>query len=211
MIFDLLFIVVVLATIGTFAMAAIAGVRGRWQRTAVLLRRWGIAVAVYLGAVVVVSLLSPARVLQVGEDWCFDDWCVAVNGVTLAQSLGSPDHSARAQGVFYVVRLQLSNHARGRPQRASSAAVYLLDGLGHRYGVSSEGQNAFEALEGRAQPLTATVPVGQSVRTVRVFDLPKGAGGVGVTIEHPVGFSPALFVIGDQASLFHRPTVVRLN
>jgi hypothetical protein len=32
-----------------------------------------------------------------------------------------------------------------------------------------------------------------------------------LTVEHPVGFSPGLFIIGDQASLFHRRTVVRLN
>lgn len=211
MIFDLLFIVVVLATVITFAMAAIAGVRGRRQRAVSLLRRWVAAAAIYLGAVVVVSLLSPQRVLAIGEDWCSDDWCVAVNSVTLVPDLGPSDHPVRAKGVFYVVRLQLSNHARGRSQRASSVAVHLLDGLGHRYGVSSEGQSAFEALDGPTPALTSTIPVRQSLTTVRVFDLPSDSRDVGLTIEHPVGVSPGLFVIGDQASLFHRSTVVRLH
>lgn len=211
MIFDLLFIAVAMATVIMFAMAAIAGIRGRRQRAVSLLRRCGVTFAIYLGAVVVVSLLSRQRVLAIGEDWCFDDWCVAVDGVTLAPELGSTDHPVRAHGVFYVVRLRLSNHARGRPQRASSAAVHLLDGLGHRHDVSSKGQNAFEALNGPTSSLTSTVAVGQSLTTVRVFDLPGDARDVGLTIEHPVGFSPGLFVIGDQASLFHRPTVVRLQ
>jgi hypothetical protein len=211
MIFDLLFIVVVLATVVTFVMAATAGVRRRRQRAGSLLRRWVAAVAIYLGAVVAVSLVSPQRVLAIGDDWCFDDWCVAVNSVTLAPELGPSDRPVRANGVFYVVRLRLSNHARGRTQRAGSVAVHLLDGLGHRHGVSSEGQSAFEARDGPTLPLTSTIPLHQSLTTVRVFDLPRDVHDVGLTIEHPVGFSPGLFVIGDQTSLFHRPTVVRLH
>jgi hypothetical protein len=211
MIFDLLFIVVVLATVVMLTMAAIAGLRGRRQRATALLLRCGVVAAVYVGAVAVVSLLSPQRVLAIGEDWCFDDWCVAVDSVTFASELGPSDHPVQANGVFYVVRLRLSNHARGRPQRASSAAVHLLDGLGHRYEVSQEGQRAYEAQDGPTPPLTTTVPIGESVTTIRLFDLPRDARGVGLTVEHPVGLSPSFFIIGDQASLFHRRTVVRLN
>jgi len=211
MIFDLVFIVVVVATVVMLAMAAIAGLRGRRQRATSLLLRCGVVSAIYLGGVVVVSLLSPQRVLAIGEDWCFDDWCIAVDSVTFASELGPSGHPVKANGVFYVVRLRLSNHARGRPQRATSAAVHLLDGLGHRYEVSHDGQSAYEAQDGPTPPLTSTVPIGRSVTTVRLFDLPRDARQVGLTVEHPVGFSPGVFVIGDQASLFHRRTVVRLN
>lgn len=211
MIFDLLFIVVVLATLAMLVMAAIAGVRGRRQQATILLLRCGAVVAVYLGLVVVVSLVTPRRVLAIGEDWCFDDWCVAVDSVDFAPEVGPSDHPVRANGVFYVVRLRLSNHARGRAQRASSAAVHLLDGLGHRYEVSLDGQSAYEAQYGPTPPLTSTITLGQSVTTVRLFDVQSAARDVGLTIDHPVGFSPGLFIIGDQASLFHRRTVVRLN
>ena len=211
MIADLLLLVVVGATVGLFGLAAIAAGRGRRRRAVSLLRRAAGLVAVYLAAVVVVSLVSPQRVLAIGEDWCFDDWCVAVDGVTLAPELGPPDNPLRAEGVFYVVRLRISNQARGRPQRASSAAVHLLDGLGHRYAVSPAGQVAFEAVEGPTPPLTSSLEVGESVTTVRVFDLPGDARDVGLTVEHPVGPAPGLFLLGDQASLFHRPTVVRLD
>lgn len=211
MIFDLLFIVVVLATVVMLAMAAVAGVRGRRQRACLLLRRWAVVVAIYLGAVVLVSLLTPQRVLAIGENWCFDDWCVAVDSVAVASDVGPSDHAVQANGVFYVVRLRLSNHARGRAQRASSAAVHLLDDLGHRYEVSHEGQSAYEAQHGPTPPLTATVPLGQSVTTVRIFDVQQDARDLGLAVEHPVGFAPGVFIIGDQASLFHRRTVVRLK
>ncbi len=210
-IFDLLFIAVVLASVVTLAVAIVFGLLRRRQRAVSLLVRLATGVAIYLGAVVVVSLMSPQRVLEIGEDWCFDDWCVAVDEVRLASELGRPDHRVTANGVFYIVELRFSNRARGRDQRAGSAAVHLLDGRLRQYEVSRHGQRALEAQDGPVPPLTSTVPLGQSVNTVQVFDLPQDARDVGLTVDHPVGPSPALFVIGDQASLFHRRTIVRLN
>lgn len=211
MIFELVFITFLLAGIVTVSAALRSALRGRGRRAVRLLVGCGVAAALYLGTVVIVSLNSPRRVLEVGEDWCFDDWCVAVSDVTLASELGPPERLVRTDGVFYVVRLRLSNHARGRTQRAGSAAAYLVDGRGDRYDVSHEAQAALEAQEGPARPLTAPISAGQSIDTVQVFDLPREASEVGLTVEHPVGFSPGLFVIGDQASLFHERTVVRLR
>lgn len=209
--FDLLFIVVVLTTLLMLGMVAIASLRGRRQRAVTLLLRCGFVVAIYLGAVVVVSLLTPRRVVEIDEDWCFDDWCVAVDSVSFAHEVGPSERPVRANGMFCIVRLRLSNHARGRDQRASSAAVHLLDEVGHRYEVSLEGQSAYESQYGPTPPLTATIPLGQSVTTVRLFDVPRVLSDVGLTVVHPEGFAPGLFIIGDQASLFHRRTVVRLN
>jgi len=211
MIFDLLFVVAFLGSIATFVVAVVAALRGRGRRTKSILIGYGMFAAVYLGAVVAVSLISPQRVLAIGNDRCFDDWCVAVEDVTFTRALGQGDRAVTANGVFYVVRLRLSNHGHGRPQRASSAAVHLIDGRGQRYDASRQGQDAFEAQRGPAPLLTSTIPVGQPVNTVQVFDLPKDARNVGLTIEHPVGLSPAVLVIGDDASLFHKPTIVRLN
>lgn len=209
--FELLFIVLVLASVVTIVAMAVAAVRGHRQRAVTLLRRYMMCAAIYLAILLVVSLVSPQRVLNVGEIRCFDDWCVAVEDVTLARELGQGDRLAEANGVFYVIELRLSNRARGRPQRASSAAVHLVDGEGRTYDLSPRGQAAFEAQRGPAAPLTSLLPVGQFLSTVQVFDLPEDAHDVGLTVEHPVGPSPALLIIGDDASLFHKPTIVRLN
>jgi hypothetical protein len=88
--------------------------------------------------------------------------------------------------------------------------VHLIDGAGRWYAVSPQGQNAWEAQYGPAAPLTSTLPVEQSLITVQIFDLPNDARDVGLMVEHPVGPSPSLFIIGDDASLFHKPTIVRL-
>jgi hypothetical protein len=85
-----------------------------------------------------------------------------------------------------------------------------VDGQGRKYDVSPPGQGAFEAEHGPAAPLTSTLALGQSLSTVQIFDLPDDARDVGLTVEHPVGPSPGLFIIGDDASLLHKPTIVRL-
>ena len=162
--------------------------------------------AVYLGVVVIVALASPQRIVALKEDRCFDDWCIAIEDVTLINELGQDGH-----GVFYVITLRLSNHARGRDQRASSIAIHLLDDQGRTYDLSPLGQAVWEAQQGPTAPLTSTVAVGQSLTTVQVFELPQDAHDVSLTVEHPVGPSPSLFIIGDEASLFHKPTIVRLR
>lgn len=210
MIFDLLFLLVVFATAALLVavIAALAAGRSRLARWLLVLGAAGLVI--YLGAVAAVSLASPQRILAVGDDWCFDDWCVAVERVATADALGQGASSVRADGAFHVVTLRLSNHARGRTQRAASAAVYLLDSQGRRYAVSSRGQAAFAAQHGATAPLTATLGVGRSLEVVQVFDLPLDASELGLTIEHPVGFSPGWLIIGDEASWLHKPTIVRL-
>ena len=119
MIFDLLFVIVFLGSVVTLASAAIASLRGRRQRALALVVGWATCVAIYLGVVVAVALVSPQRIFAIGEDRCFDDWCVAVRDVTVTHEMGTGVDAIKANGQFYVVTIRLSNHARGRSQRAS--------------------------------------------------------------------------------------------
>ena len=209
--FDLLFLVVCLASVITLAAILRALVQGHRRQARTLFVRYAIGTASYLGMVIVVSLVTPQRVVAIGENRCFDDWCLAVEGVAHTPELGPAEATVRATGVFYVVTLRLSNGARGRPQRANSAAVHLWDGQGRRYDLSRPGQEAFEAQHGPVPPLTVTLAVGQALNTVAVFDLPTNARDVSLTVEHPVGPSPGRLIIQDDASLFHKPAIVRLN
>lgn len=80
-IFDLLFLVLFLASVGTLIVASVVALRGRRARALVLLKRLGIVAALYLFVVIVVAALTPQRFLHVGDDQCSDDWCIAVRGV----------------------------------------------------------------------------------------------------------------------------------
>lgn len=210
-IFDLVFVVVFLATVVVLVTVLVQALRRRPTRAARLLAVYGVFLALYLGIVVAVSLATPQRFLDMGEDRCFDDWCVAVESVDTTSVLGQGDQVTKANGTFFVVTLRLSNHARGRAQRAASAAVYLRDDQGRRHDVSPLGQNAYEAEHGPTAPLTATLPLGQSLTTVRVFDAPVHAHILGLIVEHPVGFGPGMFVIGDDSSLMHKRMLIRLQ
>ena len=211
MLFDFLFIALVLTTIVVLVIAVINILHGRLRQAINLLVRCGAGLALYLGVVAVIGLFSPQRVIAFDQDRCFDDWCMAVEDVTQVRVLGQSEHQIQAKGMFYVVALRLSNHARGRAQRASSTTVHLVDGQGQLHNISLEGQAAYVAQFGSVSPLTALIPVGQSLHTVQVFDLPPDAEPVGLTVEHPVGFGPGLFIIGDEASLFHKSTIMRLH
>lgn len=210
-IFDLVFIVVFLGTVAVLVTVLVRALRRRLTQAVRLLAVYGVFLALYLCVVIAVSLATPQRFIDMGEDRCFDDWCVAVESVDTASVLEQGEQITKANGTFYVVTLRLSNHARGRAQRASSAAVYLRDDQQRRHDVSRQGQNAYEAEHGPTAPLTASLPLGQSLITVRVFDAPVNAHILGLTIEHPVGFGPGVFIIGDDSSLMHKRTLIRLQ
>ena len=80
-IFSLVLVLCVLASFVILLMTVHRLVRGRRASALALLSRWGVAVAVYLAISVVVSVARPVRIIEQGQNWCFDDWCVAVEGV----------------------------------------------------------------------------------------------------------------------------------
>ena len=96
-IFDLLFILVFLATVVTLIAAALAALRGRGTTALRILRLLGVCIAAYLATGLLVSVLEPRRVIA-GEPWCFDDWCLAVEHVS---------RSPGASDVTYAVDLRL--------------------------------------------------------------------------------------------------------
>ncbi|MCB1044838.1 MAG: DUF4352 domain-containing protein [Acidobacteria bacterium] len=209
-IFDLFFLFLVLATFSTLIADVALLFLGRFKTVLKLLLYYGVGLLLYFFALIAVSVTSEQREIAMKEDRCFDDWCIAVEDVSFAQQLGHEQYQAQAKGLFYIVKLRLSNHARGRDQRASSAAVHLFDRYGQNYDVSLTGQAAFEAEYGKTSTLTSTIPLGQSITVVQVFDVPQNADNIFLTVEHPVGWFPGLLIMGHESSLFHKPTIVRL-
>jgi hypothetical protein len=190
--FDLLFIALVLVSLGTLITAAVTALRRQGSRALRILGRLGICAAAYVGVVIVVALLAPQRVLNVGDPWCFDDWCLSVENV---------NRTAAPAEVTYDVSLRLFSRARRVSQRAMGAWVYAIDGRGNRYAPEPAPSSV---------PLDILLQPGESVRTSRVFKVPAGVGELGLITGHgPSGIST--FIIGDQGSLFHKRTFIRLK
>jgi hypothetical protein len=190
-IFDLLFVLVFLASVVTLLGAMFAGLRGQKARAIAILRRLGLCAAIYLGVVVIVSLVSPRRVLKVGDDLCWDDWCMTVTNVRKTPSNGT---------VNYLVTFRVSSRARRRPQRGF-ARVYMMDDRGGTYDpVPDPGDTPFEHLLHPREAISAT----------RVFALPADAQDPVIVMSHGGSF-PGNFIIGDSESLLHKRTVVRFD
>jgi hypothetical protein len=189
--FDLLFILLFLISVVTLLTAAVAAIRGR--RAAGILGVWTICVAIYLAGVAAVALATPQRVYAVGEDRCFDDWCIAVE---------SADRSPAPQGILYTVTLRVSSRARRVTQREKGANVYLTDDRGRRFDATPDPS---------ATPLDVSLEPGQAVRAKRTFLVPTDAHDVGLAFFHE-GSScfPGCFIIGEDSNPLHKHAVVRL-
>ncbi len=192
-IFDLLFIVIVLSSLATLITAAIAAIRGYRAHSLAILRKFGMCAIAYLAIVVLVALLSPQRVLNVGDPWCFDDWCLSVENVS---------RTPEPPQVYCNVSLRIFSRARRVSQRAKGAWVYVIDGRGNRYAPQPDPS---------AVPLDVLLQPGESVTTSRVFKLPAHSTRLGLITGHGgPGCFPGCFIIGDDSSLFHKRTFVRL-
>jgi hypothetical protein len=191
--FDLLLLLLLLVALITLATAVVAALRGRRAQALRTLRNLGICAGVYLTTVALVGFSSPQRVLRVGDPWCFDDWCLSVENVS---------HAPAPPLMAYTVSLRLFSRARRVSQRAKGAWIYVIDRTGHQYAPDPDPS---------ATPLDVMLGPGESVTTSRIFKLPAGAGGLGLITGHGGPLNLGALVIGDDSSLLHKPTYVRLE
>jgi len=179
-IFDLVLIISVLLSLVTMLIAIGLSIARRWRSVLQLLAGWGIYVAAYLTVVIVVSWLLPARRIRADENLCFDDWCIAVDRIEHGAALGSSAN--------YRIAFRITSRARRRPQRERNVRVYLVDTHGERLEASiPNGEPAFDTL---------LVP-GETVRTLREFDVPLDVTPDRLVITHRGGFPIGWFIIGQ--------------
>jgi hypothetical protein len=188
-VFDLIFIGVFFATVILLVATAVAAIRGQRRRALGLLRGQGVFITVYLVVVIVASLVSPRRMILLNEPQCFDDWCVSVDHV---------DQTPAGTNILCAVTLRLYSRARGRAQREDGVSVYVLDDRGRRYEPQEDPQ---------AVPFNVLVNPADSVIAIRRFLVPADTHNLGLVIAH--GRFPGMFIIGDDQSLFHKPSVIR--
>ena len=168
---------------------AVTAISGRRRLALGLLLGLGGFITVYLTVVILTSLASPRRMIQLNEPQCFDDWCVSVDQV---------DRTPAGANTLYTATIRLHSRARGRPQRENGVSVYLLDDLGRRYEPQEDPQ---------AVPFNVLLAPGESVIATRRFLAPADAPYPGLVIAH--GRFPGIFIIGDDQSLYHKPSVIQ--
>jgi hypothetical protein len=205
-ILDLLFILCVLGSAGSLVRVAYLAVRGRARAALRAAGRWAAFAACYLAVLVAVSLTQSQRIVAIGREQCFDDWCLTVDSVRYHDSIGS----AAAKGTWAVVTAHVSSHMRGRRQSEPDAYGYLLDASGHRIEQSERGQAALVGGGMAGTPMGSFVEPNGSFTSRMAFDVPRDTGALVFVKERRARF-PGIIIIGDPVSLFHRRTVVPLG
>jgi hypothetical protein len=207
--FDLLFILVFLFTVGSLGRIVYLLARKRSKHAARPAKVLAVALIIYFGTLCAVSLATPRKFIPMGEDRCFDDWCIAADRLTVSQTIGNASEMTASKGVFYIVTIRVSSRALGITQRARYAAVVAIDQLGRTYLPSAEGQRAYDAVNGKAPAITGELGPGASFTTTQVFDIPGDSGRVWLKVEH--GVWPGRLIIGDSNSFFHKSTLMTLS
>jgi len=194
-IFDLLFLLAVLASFVILVVAVVFAIRGRRAQALKILLTYCGAAAAYLATGIAVSFFKSQRVIGTGDPWCFDDWCLAVEQVSQAPG---------PAGTSYHVGLRIFSRARRVAQRASGAWLYLIDDRGHLYPPDPDPS---------AAPLDALLQPEESVTTSRVFHVPGDVHQLGLITGHggPYCGPMAWLIIGESGCLFRKPTMIRIQ
>jgi hypothetical protein len=193
-IFDLFFLLSVIASVIMLVALGILILRGQRERALTVVKIFGLYVASYCALAVGVDLLRPQRVIAIGAPWCFDDWCIRVE---------SSSHAADGSRVRYSTQLRIFSTARGISQRAPGAWIYLIDEQGHRFAPIADST---------ALPLTVWLAPEQSVNTSRNFEVPADAHILGLVTGHGGAFCGwSILIVGEGGCLFNRPTMIRLH
>ncbi len=192
-IFDLAFLLFALGTLGGVAFFLFQLATRRLARARVVGLTLVAAWLVYFSALVSTSLATGPRMLDLGQDRCYDDWCIAAVEVGRA-AVGSQQ--------ILTITFQMTNEARRVAQRENGFGVFVIDAAGYR--LVPDVDAAEPAFDQRLEP-------GEVVQTQRTFTVPVGAGELWLGYEH-TGWNalPGVLVIGDDSSWLHRPTLVRL-
>jgi hypothetical protein len=192
-IFDLLFILLFFISLATVSIAAIAALSRRTAKALGILRVYAICFAIYMGIVFAAALAWPQHIVPVGEDLCFDDWCIAVKHA---------EHKPSAEGIAYTLTLQLSSTAKRVSQREKGLLVYLTDAQGRRFDPSPDSAET---------PLDIQLAPGETREAIRSFTLPNDARGVALAVVHEGSFCfPGCFIVGDDGNPLHKRTIVPL-
>lgn len=200
--YELVFILLVLATVASIATLLVLAALRRW----VSARKLALAVAavwcIYLVVLAFSDLAARPAVTKAGQERCFDEMCFAVVSVQTSYP-GSPGPSSVRR---YTVTVRATSHSRGRTQAEGGLRARLYS-KGKYFEVSQSAQESYEAEHGASPKLTQRLAPGQSIESVLVFDLPQPVNNPALTLDH--GFTPGYFVIGESP-FFHAPDTLQL-
>ena len=204
----LLFLATVVGALGVLIALVYSALTRRRRLVLLLLISSAGWLVVYSVLLVGASLLTPQQVLDSHQERCFDEMCFSVLQATTQSTMGTGEQTQTAQGLYYVVTVQLRNADQRTPQKPDHPAFFLDDGRGSHYLPSQTAQQAVGQ-----QPLwDARLQPGDTQARTLVFYAPatllqqSPRPRLGIT----EGSWPTPLIIDDENSPWHQVTVIQL-
>jgi len=155
-------------------------------------------VGAYVLGVLVVSILTPQTIVNIGDSYCMDIWCIGIEKVNAMP---------RADEIVYKVDVRIFSDANSVKTSAKGAAVYLLDERGRR----------FELLNDPAViPFDTPLAPKQSIHTTLTFAAPADVRQLFLPCgSHHIGEEPSVpfwvkLYFGSDAGFLHKQTMLRV-
>jgi hypothetical protein len=114
-------------------------------------------VIVYLAAILLVSLFTPRLIVNIGDRYCYDTWCISVQRVNA---------TLEGQKILYTAEVRIFSDANSVPASRAKDFLYARDEHGRRFPLVQEPSLI---------PADVTVNPGQSVNTSLTFLAPANA------------------------------------
>ena len=196
----LAYLVSLLAVIGLLSSVAILIARKSRLAAKVAVASVGTLV-VYLVVATVISSVAPQRVINVGDSYCWDLWCMGIERVSA---------TPRGKEIEYKVDVHIFSDAKTVKTSSDDAAIYLLDDRGRRYPMIQDPG---------VIPINTPLSPGQKINTSLTFVAPADAGHLFLTGEAPlpehIPYAWRIFKIYADLhfgyeQLAHKPTVLRV-
>ncbi len=156
--------------------------------------RWFSAgtIIVYLAAVSLVSLLTPRTIVSIGDSYCYDIWCIGVQGVNA---------TPQGQNILYTARVRIFSDADRVSTSRAMDFLYARDDRGRRFPLIRDPS---------VIPADVTINPSESVETSLMFLAPASVRKLYLTGDYAVmPWVPLYF--GSDLSPFHRRTLLRLH
>lgn len=200
----LVFFFVIVASGASLLTALVSMALGRFRPARNIFRWWSVCAAGYVVMTIAVSLLTPQAIVNPGQSYCNDNWCISIRRVTRMQ-LGH-DVVVKADARVFDPDAPLSADVNNTAKQSiKGALLYLVD----------EHNRQFPLIADPAvlTPYDIVVNPGQSVDTSLTFLAPADAGQLFLKIDWPGNRLVKVLVklvIGNDRSLLHRPTLLRV-
>jgi hypothetical protein len=163
---------------------------GKFRVMAKILRALAGLVAVYVLALIGVSILTPQKIGSAGQAYCVDIWCIGIEKV-------SPMTSSNE--ITYKVDVRIFSDANTVKTSGKGFSLFLVDERGRRYPMLKDSS---------VIPFDLSLDPGQSVNTSLTFVTRPDARELFLTVDSPI-FWAARLCFAD-GSLLHKPTLLRV-